>query len=225
MVRRHRFPPLVRQQWPLLGLIALIILVGLAQAVGPANWYAPGMAVPARLEDAWQMMHGGRLPGSAVQAIGSLFSHAFLHGSLDHLIGNMLFLWIFAALIAELCGHRWMLAVFAFTAATGAIAQTLLNPGSNIPMLGASGTVLGMEGAYLGLAVRWKLPDPHIWPMSYPIPPSRLAAVGVIGVLFDYHSILSKSAEGIAYGAHLGGFAGGILLATLLMPRPQAALG
>jgi membrane associated rhomboid family serine protease len=82
---------------------------------------------------------------------------------------------------------------------------------------------MGFEGAYLGLAARWHLPDPHIWPIARPVPPSRLALVGGIGVAMDYYSLMSGSEDHIAYGAHIGGFTTGLLLAALAMPKPRLA--
>jgi membrane associated rhomboid family serine protease len=89
-----------------------------------------------------------------------------------------------------------------------------------VPMLGASGALMGFQGAYLGLATRWTLPDPHVWPIARPIPPSRLALLAVIGVGFDYFAIMNQQDTGIAYGAHVGGFTTGLLLAALAAPRP-----
>ena len=115
---------------------------------------------------------------------------------------------IFAALAAELLGARWMFGIFFFTAFTGSIFHVVLNAGEVVPMLGASGAVMGFEGAYLGLATRWHLPEPHIWPMSRPVPPGQLALIGVAGVAIDYFSLMSHAPGNIAYGAHLGGFVG-----------------
>src|SRR5690606_22546705 len=111
------------------------------------------------------------------------------HADGQHVLFNMLFLWIFAALAVELLGHRWMFVIFLFTAVAGSIGHAVSNAGDSIPMLGASGAVMGFEGAYLGLAIRWKLPDPHVWPMARPIPPAQLAAIAVIGVVMDVMGI------------------------------------
>ena len=82
---------------------------------------------------------------------------------------------------------------------------------------------MGFQGAYLGLATRWHLPQPHIWPMSRPVPPGQLALIGAAGVVFDYISLMSHSPENIAYGAHIGGFVGGLVLTALVAPKPQGA--
>jgi membrane associated rhomboid family serine protease len=135
----------------------------------------------------------------------------------------MLFLWIFAALAAELLGHRWVLATFVITAITGSIFHVVLNASSDVPMLGASGAVMGFEGLYLGLAFRWHLPTPHIWPMARPISPGQLALVGAVGVVIDSWSLLSQSEANVAFGAHIGGFVGGLLLACLIPVKPRGA--
>jgi membrane associated rhomboid family serine protease len=135
----------------------------------------------------------------------------------------MLFFWIFGALIVELLGWRWMLLIFGLTAIAGGIGHVMLNRESFIPMLGASGAVMGFEGAYLGLATRWSLPDPHVWPMSRPIAPSQLGLLAAAGVALDYFGIMSAQDSGIAYGAHVGGFTMGLLLGALVAPRPNGA--
>lgn len=214
---------LIREQGPLLGLIAIIFGLFFFQQLRGPEWYFPFMAVPASIVESWHDLRAGVADAADFKTLGTLLSYAFFHGDAEHVAFNMLFLWIFAALIAELLGHRWMLGVFVVTAITGGLFHVVLNAGEMVPMLGASGAVMGFEGAYLGLVTRWHLPNPHIWPMARPVPPGQLALIGVIGVAIDYTSLMSHAPGNIAYGAHLGGFFGGLALAALAAPRPRGA--
>ena len=63
--------------------------------------------------------------------------------------------------------------------------------------------------------MRWQLPWPDVWPLAHPIPPLQLAAFAAIGVLFDAYSLMNFE-QRIAYGAHLGGFLSGVMIAALL---------
>jgi len=214
---------LIRAQGPLLGLILLMFVIfGLQLALG-RGWYYDFMVVPLEVVQAWTMLREGTVTAGVWAEFGTLLSYAFLHGDAEHVLYNMLFMWIFASLAAELLGHRWMLAIFVFTAITGGICHVALNTGQFIPMLGASGAVMGFEGAYLGMAVRWRLPDPHVWPIARPVPPMRLAILAVLGVSFDYLALLGPAAGGVAYGAHVGGFIGGLFLTSFVVRRPSTA--
>ncbi len=212
-------------QGPLLGLIGAMFLIFFAQVAFGYGWYAELMAVPGEVVRSWENVVAGRSTAADWRELGTLLSCAFLHGSFEHIASNMVFLWIFAALVSELLGWRWMLLIFVLTAVAASVTHTAMNSEEFIPMLGASGAVMGFEGAYLGLAVRWKLPDPHIWPMARPIPPGHLALIAVIGVSIDYLAIANGQDMGIAYGAHVGGFSMGLLMAALIAPRPRAAAG
>jgi membrane associated rhomboid family serine protease len=222
-IRHDATRGLLHAQGPLLGLIAVMFGIFVYQQVGGFEWYLPHMAVPGQITAAWERLVAGDFSLDVLKRSATLLSCAFLHGSPEHIVSNMLFLWIFAALAAELLGHRWMLGIFFFTALTGSIFHVMLNSDSFTPMLGASGAVMGFEGAYLGLAMRWCLPDPHIWPMARPVPPGQLALVGVAGVVIDYTSLMSHAPGNIAYGAHLGGFVGGLLLTAVFAPKPRVA--
>jgi membrane associated rhomboid family serine protease len=114
-----------------------------------------------------------------------------------------------------------MLLIFTFTAIGGGVAHVLMNGGDSTPMLGASGAVMGFQGAYLALATRWTLPDPHVWPIARPVPPSKLALIAVVGVGIDYFAIMRGMDSNIAYGAHIGGFTSGLFLAGIAAPRPR----
>ena len=214
---------LLKIQGVLLVLVVAITFVFLLQILLGEGFYGKYMAVPAEVMTEWNHLRVGNFQDVAWIEIFTLFSAALLHGGSDHLIGNMIFLWIFAALIVELLGSRVMLFTFFFTAITGNMFQVALNPDSLIPCLGASGAVMGFEGLYLAMAVRWHLPDPHIWPMSRAIAPSRLAMVGIIGLIYDFIGHASGQ-TGIAYGAHFGGFIGGLILGSFFVKMPRVAL-
>jgi membrane associated rhomboid family serine protease len=221
-VRRLLRPSSVlRRQWPLLALIVFIALVYFIQVILGASFEDRFMAVPADVVEAFRSLRSGGFSDS--YALFTLFSAALLHGDMGHLLGNMLYLWIFAAIAAELLGHRWMLLIFVFTAICGGLCHVALNPESPIPSLGASGAVMGFEGLYLGMAVRWRLPDPHVWPIARPIPPAHLAALGVLGLLMDFAGYIGGEV-GVAYGAHLGGFIGGMVMGGAVVPMPRVAL-
>jgi membrane associated rhomboid family serine protease len=218
----HRNRALIKAQGPLLGLIAGMTLVFILQSVLGEEAYSAFMTVPAKVVAAWDGMRAGNFSAANAAQMGTLLSCALLHGGADHLIGNMLFLWIFAVLAVELLGHRWMLAVFVVTAVCGSICHVALNPEEMSPCLGASGAVMGFEGLYLGMAVRWHLPDPHVWPMSRPISPGQLAILGILSLALDFSGFMD-GASGVAYGAHLGGFIGGIVMGAAIVSKPLMA--
>ena len=138
----------------------------------------------------------------------------------------MIFLWAFGSLCADLLGYTRVFLLFFLFGAVGNIVQTLLNPGSPIPVVGASGSILGFEGLYLGLAMVWDLKWPDVWPLAHAIPPMQLGLFAMIGVAFDVFSLMNH-AQGVAYGAHLGGFLTGLFIArmcTLLYPTHEQYL-
>lgn len=213
------FRYMLREQAFMLGLIVLICMAFAAQIMFGAGAYWTYMMVPENIVTAWESALAGNIDFKAFLPI---LSCAFLHGGFDHLLFNMLFLWIFGALAVELVGSKWMLITFVVTAICGSVLHVVMNAESPIPTLGASGAVLGFEGLYLGMVARWHLPDPHIWPMARAIPPAQLAVVGILGLAMDYMGFLGGDL-GVAYSAHLGGFIGGLLLGAVAMPMPRLA--
>ncbi len=151
----------------------------------------------------------------------SIFSSMFLHGGWMHLIGNMLYLWIFGNNVEDAMGHTRFIVFFLVCGIIAALAQAVPNPSSEIPMIGASGAISGVLGAYLLL-------HPHarvlvVIPVGVLIFTQRIAAYWVLGfwfVLQLFNSWLSaEQLGGIAYGAHIGGFVAGMLLIPFFKHR------
>jgi len=213
----------MREQGVLIGLIGFMTLVYAAQWWHPGLWSFSFMAVPAEVVESWHHLVSGDAGVRDLRVFGTTLSCAFLHGSFEHLAGNMLFFWIFGALISELLGWRWLLGIVCFTAIGASATHIGMNRGDWAPMLGASGVVSGFMGAYLGMAMRWHLPDPHVWPLARPVPPFNLAVLAVAFVLMDYRELLLGEVDRIAYGAHAGGFTCGLFLTCFLTPMPRRA--
>ena len=144
----------------------------------------------------------------------TMFTSMFLHGSWMHLIGNMLFLWIFGNNVEDAMGHGRFIAFYLVCGVVAVFAQALPAPQSEIPMIGASGAISGVLGAYLLLY-------PHarvlvIVPLGYYIHSARWPAAVVLALWFVLqllNSLLSQDEQGgIAFGAHIGGFLAGMAL-------------
>jgi membrane associated rhomboid family serine protease len=151
----------------------------------------------------------------------TIFSSMFLHGGWMHLIGNMLYLWVFGNNVEDAMGHKRFILFYLSCGLLAALTQAVLNPASEIPMIGASGAISGVLGAYVLL-------HPHarilvVIPIGILIYTPWIAAYWVLGfwfVLQLINSLVSASdTGGVAYGAHLGGFVAGMLLIPLFKYR------
>ena len=206
-------------------MFAACILVFALDALTAAQgnyWIARFMMVPAKVTSSWQTLLADGFNWSHFNSLSTLLSYAFLHADAEHIAMNLIFIWVFGSLVLRELGALCFFIAFVLTAITGGIGQVLLEPNSMIPVLGASGALMGLEGIYLGMALRWRLPDPSVWPISYPISQERLMLFAALGILMDVSGILGNDG-GIAFGAHIGGFIGGLFLGTTLIPRPKHA--
>lgn len=185
----------------------------------------------------WQLGLDARTHSAAVHALGFipavLFGHAelapglavvpspvtlvtsmFLHGGWMHLISNMLYLWVFANNVEDAMGHGRFLVFYLICGVIAALAHGLAASGSEIPMIGASGAISGVLGAYLML---------HPWsritvviPLGILLYPARLPAGLVLVVWFGLQLLSSAGVDpnepGVAFLAHIGGFIAGMVL-------------
>ena len=159
-------------------------------------------------------------------ALTTLITHMFLHGGWLHVIGNLLYLWIFGDNVEDRLGHARYLAFYLLCGVAAAIGQGLISPA---PMVGASGAVAGVLGAYLFL-----FPGSRVRTLvflGFFITILQLPAVLVIGlwILVQLLSGLAElrmseigAASNIAFFAHVAGFVAGILLLVVLRPSRRA---
>jgi membrane associated rhomboid family serine protease len=199
----------------ILGIIAVAAIVFAVETAQDSRFAENHGVVPSIIVPAARAIAGGDLSISTVRPLLRLFTALFLHGDIEHLLLNMVFLWAFGYLTSQLLGQWRALAVFVFCGVCGNIAQISLNPESPIPIIGASGAVCGFEGVYFGLALRWQLPWPDVWPLAHPIPPLQLGAFALVGFLVDVY-FLANQGQRIAYGAHAGGFVSGVAIAAVV---------
>ena len=204
-------PPVV--SYTLLGLCVAVFLW--QQSLGPgdarAAVYALGM-IPAVL------FGQASLPPDVVMvpAAATLFTSMFLHGGWMHLIGNMLYLWIFADNVEDAMGHARFVVFYVLCGLVAAFAQAALDPGSRVPMVGASGAISGVLGAYLLLH-----PRAHVLvliPLGILTQLVRLPALIVLVLWFGLQLLQQMgggSGGGVAFMAHIGGFVAGMALVPL----------
>lgn len=208
----------IRLQYVTLGIIAANVIVFILMAVSDgsqATVYGLGY-VPAVVNDV------AALPPHLVLVPGGFtyVTYAFLHGDFFHLAGNMLFLWVFGDNIEDALGHfRFLLFYFA-CAAAGAAFHGMLAPGSEIPLIGASGAIAGIVAAYLILHPRMK-----IWVLAFGRIPLRIPAFIplILWVGFQVLMLAGGDDSNISWATHVGGMLCGAIL-IVIMKRPEVPL-
>ncbi|HEV2300593.1 MAG TPA: rhomboid family intramembrane serine protease [Stellaceae bacterium] len=163
----------------------------------------------------------------------TIFTSMFLHGGWLHLIGNMLFLWIFGNNLEDALGRVRYAVLYFASGIAAALAQAAVNVTSHLPMIGASGAIAGVLGAYLMMYPRANV-HCFIWIIIF----FRIVTVPawiLLGLWFGVQLLnglgSTPATGGVAFWAHVGGFASGVLLVMLLRPsgislfQPPKSLG
>jgi membrane associated rhomboid family serine protease len=139
-----------------------------------------------------------------------------------HLGGNMLFLWVFGDNIEDAMGSIRFTIFYLLTGVAAGLAHVYMNPGSEAPLIGASGAIAGIIGAYLML-----YPRVRMWSLAFMRIPLKLPAFLVIGAWFgtQIFFVYAGIQDGTAWWAHLGGFAAGVLLVVVFKRSDQRLFG
>jgi membrane associated rhomboid family serine protease len=218
--RRHLTPYV---SWTIIGVCVLVYLaqVGLGPEGGERAVLSLGM-IPARL------FGYGELPPDliVVPAWATVVTSAFLHGSFMHLAGNMLYLWIFGDNIEDSMGHIRFLVFYLACGTAAALAQGAIDPASEIPMIGASGAISGVLGGYILLHPAATVRVFIFLGFFFTV--AHVPAWIVLGVWFGLQLVsaagISASEPGVAFMAHVGGFAAGFVLVSFFKRRSISIL-
>ena len=175
------------------------------------------------------LVEGRQLPPELVMVPAwlTLVTSMFLHGGWMHLIGNMLYLWIFGNNIEDSMGHGRFVAFYVVCGLAAAFAHAMQDPGSTVPMIGASGAISGVLGAYLVLYPRARvmvLVFLWIYVRIFHLP-----AMAVLGFWFALQFLNAAVAEsgggGVAWWAHVGGFVAGMALIAVFRYKDVPLFG
>lgn len=146
----------------------------------------------------------------------TLVSYMFVHGSWIHLLGNMLFLWVFGDNIEDAMGHMRFIMFYLMCGIFAAVLHSWMNPTSEIPLVGASGAVAGVIAAYLILH-----PKVKVWVLALWRIPIRITAAWALGiwVAWQFANLLFEGEENVAWWAHTGGLLAGATLILFMRRR------
>jgi membrane associated rhomboid family serine protease len=159
------------------------------------------------------------IPFSPIPEPLTFITYMFLHAGWMHLISNMLFLWVFADNVEDAFGYFAFALFYLLCGIAGALAHVIMTPDSPAPLIGASGAVSGVIGAYVLL-----YPKARVWILLFFRIPLRISAIWVLGgwFLLQIFSVLTaeKNSEvEVAWWAHIGGFIAGLAITLVLRSR------
>ena len=166
----------------------------------------------------WRIVNWSSYPAVFI----TIFTSMFLHAGWVHLFGNMLYLWVFGDNVEDAMGHMRFLIFYIVSGCVAALAQVLVNPLSKVPMIGASGAVAGVLGAYFLFYPRARviMAVPFLFYLQLISVPAILVLGGwfLIQLLNGFATITAATAVtgGIAWWAHVGGFVTGLILGPIL---------
>ncbi len=205
----------IRAHYVTIALVAMNLLIFIAMlSMGDEQRFETllGYAlIPARL------FEGIDLPAGVggVTPMMTLVTYQFLHGGWEHVLFNMLFLWVFGDNIEDALGHKKFVLFFVMCGIAGGLVHSAISTGSLTPVVGASGSIAGVLGAYLLL-----YPRARLLVLAFIVIPVRLPALLVIGTFFAQDLIWAAtnapSALEVAVWAHIGGFLTGMALVVFL---------
>lgn len=172
-----------------------------------------------------EITSGGNLPGSAlVPPVATLFSNMFCHGGVSHLLFNMLFLWIFGNNVEDRMSRGGFLVFYVLMGVFSALAFVYTYPRLETPLIGASGAISGVLGAYLFLFPFARI---HVWMIIFVfrVPALLFLPFWFVMQLSGLAGQNAGNADNVAWISHIAGFVAGILLHRLFITRRPAAGG
>ena len=188
---------------------------------GRANaMLAPFAMVPARVAH----LHFSA-PGSAIAAVATIFTATFLHAGFIHIGGNMLFLFIFGPAVEERMGSLRYLLFYLAAAVAAGLALVAMGPESRVPVIGASGAIAGVLGAYFVIYPRGRITTVVPLVILWPVLQVSAYLYLLLWFALQLYAGIASGAQGplmggVAWWAHVGGFLFGLAAGPLLAHPP-----
>ena len=154
--------------------------------------------------------------------VGHVFTSMFMHGGFMHLLGNMLYLWIFGDNVEDSMGHVRFVIFYLLCGVAAVFAQALPDPNSQMPMVGASGAISGVLGAYhaaFSARPRARPDSARLRPAQTRVPAGDRCCVLWFGLQLFSDLLSGPQGSGVAFRAHIGGFIAGMALIALFKKR------
>jgi len=218
-IRSRRFPVVN------ITIIAINVAVFLYQStLGPRDlqlFFMRHGVIPVQFTLLPRFLLAGRIE-VVTHLLGTLGSAMFLHGGFLHLAGNMLYLWVFGDNVEDRLGHLRYLVFYLVTGSLATMAHILSAPGSTVPLIGASGAIAGVLGAYFISFPRSRVMA--LVPLFFFLHVAEVPAVVflafwfILQLIYGIGSLAPGSADMVAWWAHVGGFAAGVLLMRMMRP-------
>ena len=216
-----------RQRFPIINIILIaanlvLFFYELSLGANLEGFLRNGAFVPSRFF----------LPGNTASDIQSIFLSMFLHGGWAHILGNMLYLWIFGDNVEDRLGHVGYLVFYLLAGVAATLAHGFLSPHSTVPAIGASGAISGVLGAYLIMFPKARVVT--LIPLGFFLRMAELPALLVLGMWFVLQlfsgaaSLAAASATeggGVAWWAHIGGFVFGLIVGVFFRGRTEPRTG
>jgi len=209
--------PMVTYLIILANVLVFLYMLGLGSDAAIERFVLTYGAIPARIS--------GGVSAGALAAFPTLLTSMFLHGGWAHLLGNMLYLWIFGDNVEDLMGHGGFLLFYLLTGLAAVWTHILTAPASPVPLIGASGAIAGVLGAYLALFPRARIIS--LVPLGFFLRIVAVPALLFLPLWFLLQFIqgvatLGAETAGVAWWAHIGGFASGFLLVWVFARRRRS---
>ncbi len=211
-------------QYVTIGLIALNVLLFLWTAVLPDHVFAASFAVvPVEffadvgiISSSFDQIYDQ----AGIPEFATLITYQFLHGDVLHLVGNMLFLWVFGDNVEDALGHVRFLVFYLACGIVGGLAHLAMTEQPGVPLIGASGAISGVVAAYLLLH-----PKVNLWVLVLRVIPLQVKALWALGawIAMQFVMVLTPSIGPTAWWSHVGGLVAGAVL-VVLMRRPGVKL-
>lgn len=204
--------------WAAIGALLLFGAVHAVSVIGGPRLAYVWALMPGELTAALRTIPSDPGNLAAWASVATVWTSVLVHANVMHLAFNGVYLYFFGTLLMQLAGERAVIAAMFVTSVTSAAGFVLWQGGESAAyMIGASGAISGVAGLFVLLSLRWDdAPQVYAWPLARPVVPITAGLLAIASIALDVYGLKVGGAGATALEAHVGGFAGGLLLGAVV---------